>query len=158
MTPHLSQDDLLAELYGIGGHERHLRECAPCAARLEGMVRTKAQVRTNAEAHAQVSSGFLAAQRRSIYARLDAAAAAATSSYVRWAPALAGAALLAIGLLLLPHAPVMTTQAPQAVAQTDMTSDEKLVSDLYSMEQSLEPSVDAPIHELFEDGPEAGDQ
>lgn len=159
MKLHLSQDDLLAQLYGVGANDRHLGECPECAGRLAGMARTKAELRDVAEAGAQVSSGFLAAQRRAIYSRLDKAAASATASYVRWAPALAGAGLLAMGLLLLPHAPVMAPRAPQAaVAQTEMSSDDTLVSDLYSMEQTLEPSADAPIHELFEDGSAAGEQ
>lgn len=163
MKRHLSQDDLLVQLYGVGGQgfdqdDVHLRECAECAARLEAMVRTKAGLRAEAEARTQVSSGFLAAQRRSIYSRLDAAASSVTASYVRWAPALAGAGLLAVGLLFLPHPQAINPHAPDAAVAQELTSEEKLVSDLYSMEQSFEPSADAPIHELFDEGSGAGEQ
>jgi hypothetical protein len=61
-----------------------------------------------------------------------------------WAPALAAAALLAIGIAVYRPAPAPAPLRPDA-------ADAQLFADVYSMEQSVEPSVAAPIHSLFED-------
>ena len=145
MTPHLSQDELLDQIYGLGAHDAHLHGCAECSGRLRGMSETKARLRVDAASQSAVSSEFLAAQRRAIYSRMDQAA----KSYVRWAPALAGAGLLAMGLFLIPHAG-FETRVPVPVTQVEVNADQQLLSDLYSMEQSVEPSAAAPIHELFD--------
>jgi hypothetical protein len=144
MNPHLSQSELVEQLYGVGGKEAHVRECAECAGRLEALLQLKGRVRSDADTRSRVSGAFLASQRRAIYARLDSAAAA----HVRWAPALAGAGLLAMGLFLIPHVQAPRTPAP--TARVELNTNEQLFSDLYSMEQSVEPSAAAPIHELFE--------
>lgn len=154
MNAHLSQDELLDQVYGIGAAAGHLQECAECSARFQALLRTKTQLREEADAGCQPSSAFFAAQRRAVYARLDRAAA----SYVRWAPALAGAGLLAIGLLLLPHGQVGSPHRAAPSAQTEMSGDDQLLSDLYSKEQSLEPSGAAPIHELFDAATGSGEQ
>ncbi len=155
MNLHLSQNQLLEQVYGVGSGEAHLQECAECSARFEALVRIKARHEAEAHTRACASSAFLAAQRRAIYARLDHAAA----SYVRWAPAVAGAAILAVSLVLMPHAQVRSPRAVAPAARVELSDNEQLFSDLYSMEQSVEPSADAPIHELFEDDPEgAGGQ
>jgi hypothetical protein len=152
---HLSNNQLLEQVYGVGSGEAHLRECPECSARLESLLRIKARHQAGAHARAHASSAFFAAQRRAVYARLDRAAA----SYVRWAPALAGAAILAVGLVLMPHAQVRAPRATAPAAHVELSDNEQLFSDLYSMEQSVEPSADAPIHELFDDDPEgAGGQ
>ncbi len=158
MNPHLNQDELLEQVYGVGDRDAHLRECAECSGRLDALLRTKtrllaeARARVDADSRTEVSSAFLASQRRSIYARLDQAAA----SHVRWAPALAGAGLLAMGLLLFPHAQVRAPRAPVPTARVELNTNEQVFADLYSLEQSVEPSAAAPIHELFEGtaGPE----
>jgi len=152
MNPHLSQVELVEQLYGVGGKEAHVRECAECAGRLDALLQTRARLltetrlRAEADSRSRVSSAFLAGQRRAIYARLDRAAA----SHVGWAPALAGAGLLAMGLLLFPHPQVHAPRAPVPTARVELNTNEQLFSDLYSMEQSVEPEAAAPIHELFE--------
>jgi predicted anti-sigma-YlaC factor YlaD len=146
MNPHLSQVELVEQLYGVGGKEAHVRECAECAGRLEALARTKAQLRSQADSRSHVSGAFLAAQRRAVYARLDQAAA----SHVRWAPALAGAGLLAMGLFLFPHVQLRAPRTPVPTARVELNTNEQLFSDLYSMEQSVEPTAAAPLHELFE--------
>ncbi len=151
---HLTKDQLIEQLYGAGGAEAHLRECGECSEKFEALKRTKARLQDEAGTRLQVPAAFLAEQRRAIYARLDQAAA----SHVRWAPALAGAGLLAMGLLWLPHAQLRTPPVRDRVAAQTESSSDKLISDLYSMEQSVEPQATAPIHELFEDAAGAGEQ
>lgn len=143
---HLSGDEMLELVYGIGPKDGHVRDCAECRGRLDALLRTKAGLRSQEEARSRVSPAFLAAQRRAVYARLDQAA----TSYVRWAPALAGAGLLAVGLLMFPHAQMRAPRAAAPTARVELNTNEQLFSDLYSMEQSVEPEAVAPIHELFE--------
>lgn len=135
---HLSDDALLDALYGLTGNEPHLRECAICAQRFSEWRRK----RENAAGAPDVSSDFLAAQRRKIYERLEQP----EPKRLRWAPALAMACLVAVGALVYHPA---TPPAPQ---QRGDVSDSQLFSDAYSMDQSLEPSAAAPIHALFEGG------
>jgi predicted anti-sigma-YlaC factor YlaD len=153
MKLHLSQDELLDQVYGVGSKDAHLRTCAECSGRLDALLRTKAQLRAQADPSATIPNEFLAAQRRSIYSRLDQAAA----SHVRWAPALAGMGLLAMGVLLFPHAQVRVARTPAPTPRVELTTNQ-LFSDLYSKEQSLEPSAEAPLHELFEQGSGAEEQ
>lgn len=136
---HLSADALLDGLYGLADHEPHLRECAICAQRFSEWRRKRESA---ANLSTEVSSDFLAAQRRKIYERLEQP----EPKRLRWAPALAMACLVAVGALVYHPA---TPPAPQQRAEA---SDSQLFSDAYSMDQSLEPSAAAPIHALFEGG------
>ncbi len=135
---HLSDDTLLDALYGLADNEPHLRECAICAQRFGEWQRKRESLADVPE----VSSDFLAAQRRKIYERLERP----EPKRLRWAPALAMACLVAVGVLVYHPA---TPPTPQ---QRGDVSDSQLFSDAYTMDQSLEPSAAAPIRALFEDG------
>jgi hypothetical protein len=139
---HLSDDALLDALYGLADHEPHLRECAVCAHRFSEWRRKRERLASAAGLSTDVSSDFLAAQRREIYERLERP----EPKRLRWAPALAMACLVAVGALIYHPA------TPPAPRQRGDVSDSQLFSDAYSMDQSLEPSAAAPIHALFEDG------
>jgi anti-sigma factor RsiW len=139
---HLNDDALLDALYGLASHEPHLRECPVCAGRVSEWRRKRESLADAADVGADVSSEFLAAQRRKIYERLEQP----QPKRLRWAPALAMACLVAVGVLVYHPA---TPPAPQ---QHGDVSDSQLFSDAYSMDQSLEPSAAAPIHALFEGG------
>jgi hypothetical protein len=139
---HLSSDALLDMLYGLGDNEPHLRECAICAGRVSELRRRRESLAGAAQVTTEVSSDFLAAQRRKIYARLERP----EPKRLRWAPALAMACLMAVGMLVYHPA---TPPTPQ---QHGDVSDSQLFSDAYTMDQSPEPSAAAPIHALFEDG------
>jgi anti-sigma factor RsiW len=162
MNRHLGDDELVDRLYGLGGQEsdEHLAGCDACAERWNEMRRIQARL----TATEPVSGEFLAAQRRAIYARLgERVPETGWRTSVGWmkgacAPALAATALVAIGIAI--HRPVAMrgtshgvsrgTGAGAAAFHAD-ADDAKLFSDVYSMEQSAEPSVAAPIHTLFED-------
>jgi hypothetical protein len=139
---HLNDDALLDALYGLAGNEPHLRECQICARRFSEWRRKRESLASAAGLGTDVSNDFLAAQRRKIYERLERP----EPKRLRWAPALAMACLVAVGALVYHPA---TPPAPQ---QHGDVSDSQLFSDAYSMDQTLEPSVAAPIHALFEDG------
>jgi len=142
---HLSSDELLDRMYGLGeSGVAHLRECEECSSRLQALERRRAEV---AAAGLPVSNEFLMAQRRAIYSRLDRA----PSARVHWAPAaLAVAFLLVMSVFLArPHLAYRPAHSPDTAPGVEL-SDEQLFSDLYSMEQSVEPRAAAPIHDLFE--------
>jgi hypothetical protein len=151
MNGHLKTDELVDRLYGLDqrpvDHDAHLASCTECQARWKEMCAIKGVVSTP-EA---VSGDFLAAQRRRIYTRLGEE----PRTRMAWAPALAAVALLAIGVAVYrpgsaPKLAGYATHESARSAQTD-AADAQLFSEVYSMEQSMEPSVAAPIHTLFED-------
>ena len=141
MRRHLNHDELLDCLYGIGGREvqAHLLGCDECAGRYASYERRRPEAASSIE----VSSDFLASQRRAVYARLGEP----PRNQAKWAPALAAGVLLALGLFLWPSSPVPEQPAP--AAKTEI-SDDQLFSDVYSIEESIEPRAAAPIQRLFE--------
>lgn len=150
MGAHLSSDELLDRMYGLGESAvPHLRECEECSSRLQALERRRVEVTPAGSSAngAPVSNEFLLSQRRAIYARLDQA----PSAPARWAPAaLAIAFLLVMSVFLArPHAAYRPVHSPDTAPLVEQ-SDEQLFSDLYSMEQSDEPRAAAPIHALFE--------
>jgi hypothetical protein len=147
LSRHLSNDELLERMY-LGESGPHLEECAECASRLQALEQRRTEVGSAAvAAESGISGEVLAAQRRAFYARLDQP----VSVHARWAPAaLAAVFLLVMGVFLVrPHPQYHQVRPPDPVVAAD-SSNEKLFSDLYSMEQSLEPQAAAPIHALFE--------
>jgi len=88
-------------------------------------------------AEPEVSGEFLAAQRRSIYRRLDEPR---HKLAWRWALSLATVLLMLAGGLTWEH-----RQSSPAI------SDEQLFSDLSAMDQRTEPQAIQPIHSLFEE-------
>src|ERR1700693_4077480 len=85
----------------------------------------------------EVSSEFLAAQRRSIYRRLDSPRP--NRAAMRWA--------LSLAMLLLMFAGARTLERRYKAASAPATlSDDQLFSDLSAMEQTSEPKAIQPIH------------
>ena len=132
---HLTTDELVDRLYGVGdaGHN-----CEACAERLE-QLRERRQMAAEAVPE---SHEVLAAQRRNIYARMGEKPQAG----LKWVPALAAAACLAVVGLVATHSSPVTSPM---VVKTEI-DDAQLFSDVYSMEQSMEPVAGKPIHAMFE--------
>ena len=139
---HLSEDALLDAVYGIAGSEAetHLRSCADCAQRLHEWQEKRAATAASVE----IPGEFLAAQRRKIYERIE------RSSRKRWlwAPGLAAACALAVGVFV--YHPVPERPAAQPAKRAEI-SDAQLFHDIYSMEQVSEPAASAPVRALFEE-------
>jgi len=138
MNGHLTSDDLLNRLYGVGGDDAHLESCAECARRWSDL-RARRERFLGRAAAGEEASEFFAAQRSRIRLRLEREPRPRTA----WVPAgiAAAACLLAVGLFV--HRPAASPRAE--------TADAQLFSDVYSMEQSEEPLAAAPIHALFEE-------
>jgi hypothetical protein len=141
---HLSDDQLIDRLYGLGDAAH---QCAECDRRLRGLEQRRGEIAVATP----VSGDFLAAQRRGIYSRLGQRPTVQLS----WAPATVAALCLAIaGLVVLrtpERVPVLSGVVSQAVSHTDAAGDAQLFSDVYAMEQSSEPLAAAPIHALIEE-------
>ncbi len=132
MKNHLTTDQLVDQFYGVASSE-HLNECASCSARLEQLRERRAM----AAESLPVAHDFLAAQRRNIYARMGES----PQTRMKWVPALAAACLVVAG--------VSTWLPTNQVAKPEI-DDAQLFSDVYSMEQSMEPLAAKPIHAIFE--------
>lgn len=131
---HWTENDFQKWLYGLKEEDSHLVDCTGCRADLERLRVTRRHIL----AEPDVSEEFLAAQRRSIYNRLNHA----TRHFapLRWALSAAVLLVLVVGFTLprLKQSPVT------------LTNDEQLYSDLAAMEQTSEPKAIQPLHKLFE--------
>lgn len=135
---HLTSDELVDQLYGTGDQQDHLRSCADCSERFEQLLERR---KMGAES-VSASQEFLAAQRRNIYARMGER----RQSQTKWVPTLAaGVLLVAAGVFA--YRPADHQAMPVAKPEIDQA---QLFSDVYSMEQSMEPNAAKPIHALFE--------
>jgi anti-sigma factor RsiW len=131
---HWTENDFQKWLYGLKEEDSHLASCSECSAEFERLQ----VARRRLLAEPEVPEEFLAAQRRSIYNRLNQA----TRHFapLRWALSAAVLLVLVVGFTLphLKHSPVT------------LTNDEQLYSDLAAMEQTSEPKAIQPLHKLFE--------
>ncbi len=134
MNKHLTTDELVDGVYGLGVRD-HLESCEECSERF----RQFGERREMAAGAAPVSYDFLAAQRRNIYARMGEK----PQSRMKWVPALTAAAVLMA-------AGVFVNRPQTAPVAKQENVDPQLFTDVYSMEQSMEPLAAKPIHALFD--------
>lgn len=132
MKKHLTTDEFINGLYDVGGLE-HLKECDECSAKFRELGDRHAL----AAQPAPVSYEFLAAQRRNIYARMGER----PGLPAKWLPALAAAVCLLV-VSVIANYPAQAPKPPVADAQ--------LFSDVYSIEQNMEPIAAQPIDALFD--------
>jgi len=140
---HLNEDVILDAVYGIASQdaEEHLRACQDCSARVSEWKQRQASVIGTGELSNELTSEFLAAQRRAIYQRIEAKPSRARL----WAPVLAAACALTVGVFVYRPG---SEPKPVAVAEGN---DSQLFADVFSMEQSDEPAAAASVRVLFEE-------
>ena len=116
---HLSEDALLDAVYGIAGSEAeaHLHGCADCARRLHEWQEKRASTVPSVE----IPGDFLSAQRRKIYERIEHP----SRKRWLWAPGLAAACALAVGIFI--YHPVPREQPVNKPAEI---SDAQLFGDI----------------------------
>ena len=131
---HWNEIDFQNWLYGVKDEDQHVAACADCRAEME---RLRVE-RRRLTAEPEVSADFLAAQRRSIYSRLEEGR---TSHWAAWRWVLSSAMLLAI---------VVGLTIPRWHKTAPAMSDDQLFRELSAMEQSAEPKAIQPMHDLFE--------
>ena len=146
---HLGDDALIEAIYGLREIGGSLHECHVCEARWSELKAKQASVSVAPE----VSSGVLAAQRRAIYARMDRPERKST----RWIPAFVAAGVAVAGVLL--YQPFADQPQNSALSQPVEISDAQLfadVTEVYSMEQSFEPTTATRLRVLFDERDEEG--
>ena len=148
-TPHLSDDDLIRRLYGIGEEDDHLAACSECSDRWLAIQNVIRSARAEQPRAPEMTGRKLAVQRQQILARVNQPLPG--SLVWRWVPPAAAAAFLMAAALFLsrPNSPV--TPPPAATAAVNAEADAQLFTDVYSMEQDVEPRAAAPIRGLFQE-------
>ena len=154
---HLNDDVFIDGLYGLIDVEARLGGCAVCASRWNELLERRAAM----AAPMEVPAGVLAAQRRNIYARIEHPILLWKQPVPLWkqparhwaGPAVTAAAavcLLALGVFV--HHPVssVTPVRPALTSLSDAQQLPEVYSDVYSMEQSFEPTAAASLRVLFE--------
>ena len=141
---HWTNDELLASFYGVGPADDHLQECAECRACLASMQSSRESVELAASPADGVTISLLAAQRRSVYQRLDQPVRWWSSMSVRrWAAGLTTACVLGGSLFLY-------EQNQEIKMAQERVSDAKLAQEVASMATDTGVSSMAPLEGLFE--------
>ena len=147
--PHLSDDELIGLLYGLGDAEKkdesHLADCCQCSERLKAM----GQARVATIDVPEISGRRLAAQRQQILERLEHPSSG--SLVWRWVPVATAASLLAAATFLHQRPSVPQQTPPATPVAVNAEADSELFTDVYSMEQDVEPRAAAPIRALFQE-------
>jgi hypothetical protein len=146
--PHLSDDELIALLYGLGDAEGHLAHCPECGERWNAMHRALGMARAESAPILEIGGRRLAAQRQQILERLENPPSGLRVS--GWIPAATVAALLAVAMFLQQHSQIAPA-VPPAKEAVNAETDGELFTDVYSMEQDVEPRAAAPIRALFQE-------
>ena len=143
MSDHLSKDEMIQRLYGLDTGASHLADCPECLSHYQALEARKADI-TRVE---EIPNELLAQQRRAVYSRMGERPRSFHAYVYQWVPALATAALLAVGVYV--YQPV--TDAPKIVPVTQAeVGDAQLFSEAVTIEQTLEPRAVAPIRGLFQ--------
>jgi hypothetical protein len=141
MSPHLSDDQLVDLLYGIGVEaDGHLDSCPECQVRWSQIQRRRAEAAVEAPPPAEV----FRRQRHQIQHRLAAPPAGAR---FLWAPA-AVAVLLLAGLAMNESVRMNPVSVPVAETAPEIMP-AGWFEDAYSATRELEPWAAAPLRELF---------
>jgi hypothetical protein len=134
---HWTDEELLAALYGAGPEGDHVASCAECRGRLLKMQSNREGVERAYEM--PVSGALLAAQRRSIYARLERP----SHGWRRWAAGVTTACALGASLFLYEQNQEMRLAQERA-------NDAKLIQEVAAMANDTSVSSMAPLEGLFE--------
>ena len=145
---HLSDDEMIGMLYGLGDRQSHLAECSECDERWDAMHRALGMARSASAKTSEISGHKLAVQRQQILERLEQPSP--VSLRWRWVPVATVASLLAAAMFLYQR-PDVSQPALPATAAVNAESDAQLFTDVYSMEQDVEPRAAAPIRALFQE-------
>ena len=145
LSGHWTDEQLIEHLYGIGPDSRHLEECDECRRRWSAMIAARRAVEPETMANEEVPSDFLAAQRRSIYARIDRGQGwPSRLNAHRWAAVGAMLALLGGGAALY-------EQSRQQQTTPNRVTDAQLAQEVSQIASDSEPLPTAPLEALFDE-------
>jgi hypothetical protein len=145
---HLSDDELIGLLYGLGDGDGHLTHCSECGERWSEMHKALGMARAESSTAAEFSGRRLAIQRQQILQRLEQPDS--VSLGWRWVP-IATAASLLVAAMFFHERSAVPQHSPAASAAVNTETDAQLFTDVYSMEQDVEPKAAAPIRALFQE-------
>jgi predicted anti-sigma-YlaC factor YlaD len=145
LSGHWTDEQLIEHLYGVGLEASHIDTCDYCRQRLADMKAQRRMVDTVAAVRAnEVPADLLAAQRRSIYARLERESGWMAAWHIRrWAATCATVAILGGATFLFEQ---QHTQPVQ-----NKMSDAQLVQEVSQIASDQEPAPVAPLQGLFDD-------
>jgi anti-sigma factor RsiW len=150
---HCSDEQLIQQLYGVGPSGRHLAECAECQARLDAMRLSRREVEDSYRAEDALSQESFAAQRRAIYARIEARESRLwwTVSGRAWASAALAVVLLGGGWAIHSVPYLLSPNGGKRPAVQNKLSDAELADQVSQIADNAEPKAAAPLEALFED-------
>jgi hypothetical protein len=148
---HWEGGDLLRKLYGLvpegGASEEHLTLCGECSGRWAALLLTRQSALSEASADS-VPETRLIAQRRALWERIDHPR---RFLLAKWAPAVATALMLVVGVVLLhPPQPQPAQGSHAQSVGAPSISDAELFGDLSAMAAPAAPRAAEPIRGLFE--------
>lgn len=149
---HLSDDELIGLLYELGNIEdadSHLAGCSECSERWSAMHTALGMARTESLKTTEISVRRLATQRQQILERLEHPSSGLLAW--RWVPVATAASLLAAAMFFHHQPPDISQAPPPAPVAVHAEADSELFTDVYSMEQDVEPRAAAPIRALFQE-------
>lgn len=144
LSGHWTDDQLIAHLYSVGPGDEHINFCGECQARLSAMQQRRATIDRRSSAGEDVTFEFLAAQRRSTYAK--------TAAPVRWwslLPAQRWVSVAAMAALLAGS--VFLYEANEHHYRNQQLTDAQLAQEVSQMAADSEPQATAPLQALFEE-------
>lgn len=133
---HYTDDQLIERLYLGLPADRHLADCAGCGRRLQAFSKARLSAQTSPD----IPAGFLAGQRRRIFARVEAPA----PGFARLSPVAAVAALVVAAVL-------MSRPAPPPALLTLAANEGGVFSEMYNLLESDGPRAAEPIRGLFQE-------
>ena len=136
-SAHWTDEQLIDHLYGIGPSDGHLNQCEHCVSRLAAMETRRRQV----SVEEPVSDQFLAAQRRTIYARL--------SERHRWWHEVPGRHMVAAAAMVVVLAGSAGVYQHHRRELAESRADAQLAQEVSQMSFESEPQATAPLQELF---------
>ncbi len=141
---HWTDDELLATIYGVGPSGKHLDGCSECRTRLAEMQSSRERLENASSIDDGASAAFLAAQRRTIYQRME--------NPVKWwnaVPLRRWAAGMATACVLSGSIFVYQQNREERIRQ-ERIADAKLAQEVTMMAQDTGDSSMAPLEGLFE--------
>ena len=152
LSGHWTDEQMIDHLYGIGPEDNHLAGCEECTGRLSVMVANRSAVEETVSAGDGLTSDFLAAQRRKIYARIDQRSKWSSGRSIwRWASAAAAITVVGGGLAVLDqtHSLDLVRHVDQKAQVSSRISDTQLADEVSLLADSPEPQPTAPLQALF---------
>ena len=144
MSGHWTDDQLISHLYGVGLETGHLDNCPDCQNRFAAMQLRRKSMESS-EVADEISSDFLAAQRRAVYARLSEPVRLWSTWQVRrWASGVATVLVIVSGLLVYEN-------SHRRQLANDQVSDAQLALEVSESVQNDEPTSTAPLQALFDE-------